>query len=55
MSGHEIKIVLGDLNVNFYDETYSQHLKQMVNAATYSQIVEGATLVSSESLWTMFM
>ena len=34
------EIVLGDFNVNFYDETDSQHLKQMMNAANYSQIVE---------------
>ena len=50
MSSHEIKIVLGDFNINFYDETVSQHLKQMMNAANYSQIVEGATFVSSGSL-----
>ena len=50
MSSHEIQIVLGDFNVNFYDETDSQHLKQMMNAANYSQIVEGATFVSSGNL-----
>ena len=50
VSSHEIKIVLGDFNINFYDETDSQHLKQMMNAANYSQIVEGATFVSSGSL-----
>ena len=33
---HEIKIVLDDFNINFYDETDSQHLKQMMNAANYS-------------------
>ena len=50
VSNHEIQIVLGDFNVNFYDETDSQHLKQMMNAANYSQIVEGASFVSSGSL-----
>ena len=50
VSSHEIKIVLGDFNINFYHETDSQHLNHMTNAATYSQIVEGATFVSSESL-----
>ena len=50
MSNHEIKLVLGDFNINFYDETDSQHLKQMMNAANYSQIVEGAIFVSSGSL-----
>ena len=48
--GHEIKIMLGDFYNNFYDETDSQHLKQMMNAANYSQIVKGATFVSSGSL-----
>ena len=48
VSGH--KIVLGDSNISFYDETDSQHLKQMMNAANYSQIVEGVTFVSSGSL-----
>ena len=38
---------LGDFNVNFLDETDSQHLKQMMNAANYSQIVKGTTFVSS--------
>ena len=46
VSSHEIKIVLGDFNISFYDETDSQHLKQMMNAANYSQIVEDATFVS---------
>ena len=50
MSSHEIKIVLGDFYINFYDD-----LKQMMNAANYIQIVEGATFVSSGSLWTMLM
>ena len=50
MSSHEIKIVLGDFNINFYDETDSRHLKQMMSAANYSQIVEDATFVSSGSL-----
>ena len=50
VSSHEIKIVLGDFNINFYDETDSQHLKQMMNAANYGQIVEGGTFVSSGSL-----
>ena len=50
VSSHEIKIVLGDFNINFYDETDSQNLKQMMNGANYSQIVEGATFVSSGSL-----
>ena len=46
VSSHEIKIMLGDFNINFYDETDSQHL----NAGNYSQIVEGATFVSSGRL-----
>ena len=46
VSSHEVKIVLGDFNINFYDETDSQHLKQMMNASNYSQIAEGATFVS---------
>ena len=50
VSGHETKIVLGDFNINFCDETDSQHIKEMMNAANYSQIVEGATFVSSGSL-----
>ena len=50
VSSHDIKIVLGDFNINFYDEIYSQHLKQMMNAANYSQIDENATFVSSGSL-----
>ena len=50
VSSHEIKIVLGDFNINFYDETDSQHLKRMMNGANYSQIVEGAAFVSSGSL-----
>ena len=50
VSSHEIKIVLGDFNINFYDETDSQHLKQTMNGANYSQIVEGATFVSLGSL-----
>ena len=41
--------MLGDFNINFYDETDSQHLKQMMNGANYSQIIEGATFVSSGS------
>ena len=41
--------MLGDFNINSYDETDSQHLKQMRNAANYSQIVEFATFVSSRS------
>ena len=50
VSSHEIKIVLRDFNINLFDETDSQHLKQMMNAANYSPIIEGATFVSSESL-----
>ena len=50
VSSHEIKIVLGDFNINFYDEADSKYLRQMMNAANYSQIVEGATFVSSGSL-----
>ena len=50
VSTHVIKIVLGDFNINFYDQTYSQHLKQMMNLANYSQIVTYATFVSSGSL-----
>ena len=48
VSRHEI--VLGGFNINFYDETDSQHLKQMMNAENYSQVVEGAAFVSSGNL-----
>ena len=50
VSSHEIKIVLGDFNINCYDETDSQHLKQIMNAANDSKIVKGTTFVSSGSL-----
>ena len=53
VSRHEI--VLGDFNINFYDETDSQHLKQMMNAENYSQVVEGATLSLQGIFWIMFM
>ena len=43
-------MVLGDFNINFYDETDSQHLQQMMNEANNSQIVEGVTFLSSLSL-----
>ena len=55
VSNHEIKIVLGDFDINFYDETDPQRLKQMMNAANYSQIVEGATLSLQGVFWTLFM
>ena len=50
VSTHEIGIILGDFNINFYDQTDSQHLKQMMDTANYSQIVKHATFVSSGSL-----
>ena len=50
VSSHKIKIVSGDFNINFYDETDSQHLKQMMNTTNYGQIVEGATSASLGAL-----
>ena len=38
------------ISVFFNNETDSRHLKQIMNAAKYSQIVEGAKFVSSGSL-----
>ena len=50
VSTHELKIVVGDFNINFYDQNDSQRLKQMMNLTNYSQIVTDANFVSSGSL-----
>ena len=33
MSTDEIEIILGDFSINFYDQTDSQHLRQIMDAA----------------------
>ena len=50
VSCEDIDLVLGDFNINFYDENDSYPLKQMMLWAHYMQIVNDSTFVSAGSL-----
>ena len=49
VSTHEIGIILGDFNINFFNEADSLQLTGMMNRSNYCQIVKHATFVSSGS------
>ena len=49
VSTHEIGIILGDFNINFFNENDSLQLTGMMNRSNYCQIVKHATFVSSGS------
>ena len=50
VASQTIDLILGDLNINLYNETDSYQLKQIMGRACYTQIVKDATLVSAGSL-----
>ena len=43
---HEIDLILGDLNINYFNETDSYQLRQIMVRACYTQIVKDSTFVS---------
>ena len=47
ISNHEIQVVFGDFNINFFDENESRQLKEMVYRENFLQIVREATFLSS--------
>ena len=50
ISRHNIDIVLGDFNINYLNDTDSQHLKELMTSYEYIQIVHSPTFVSAGSL-----
>ena len=50
ISCHEIDLVLGDFNINLFNETDSQQLREVMERSSYTQIVKHATFVSAGSL-----
>ena len=47
---HEIDLILGDFNMNFFNETDSYKLRQVMLRARYTQVVKDSTFVSAGSL-----
>ena len=43
-------IVLGDFNINYFNDNQVEHLKSLMDSLNYSQIVKKPTFVSSVSL-----
>ena len=50
INSSRIDVVLGDFNVNYFNETHSQPLISLMESLNYSQIVTEPTFVSSGSL-----
>ena len=47
---HEIDLILGDFNMNFFNETDSYQLRQVMLRAHYTQVVKDSAFVSAGSL-----
>ena len=47
---HDINLILGNLKMNFFNETDSYQLRQVMLRARYMQVVKDWTFVSAGSL-----
>ena len=50
-----IDIILGDFNINYFNQVPISRLQQLMNSSGYIQIVDKPTFVSAEVYWIRFM
>ena len=50
LTSFNIDVVLGDFNINYFSQTYSNTLRSLMESLNYSQIVTEPTFVSAGSL-----
>ena len=50
INNHDIDIILGDFNINFFNDDEMKPLNDMMNSSNYTQVVQSPTFISSGSL-----
>lgn len=50
INDHDIHIILGDFNINYFDDDEMKPLNDMMNSSNYTQVVQSPTFISSGSL-----
>ena len=50
MNSHEIDIILGDFNINYFNDNEMQQLNVLMGSSNYKQTVQSPTFISTGSL-----
>ena len=50
INSHDIHIILGDFNINYFNDDEVKPLNDMMNSSNYTQVVQSPTFISSRSL-----